>query len=76
MEIRALANTLPAWSKALTVPKLFTPYISAHKEPINGVLIPIFSPYKTHVDELKKIHLSNVIKATTNYNESRMEQVL
>ena len=43
---RALANTAPACNNALTVPKLFTPYTSAHREPIKGVEMPMLKPYR------------------------------
>ena len=63
----ALANTDPAWSNALTVPKLFTPYISAHNDPMNGALIPILRPYK-HMYAIKKNILSNKRSIITDNN--------
>ena len=43
---RALANTATACSKAFAVPILFTPYNSAHSDPIKGADRPKLNPNK------------------------------
>ena len=64
----ALKKTLHACNKAFTVPKLSKSKSSAHKDPINGILIPKFNPNKDIYKNIEKL-LSKKIRVKIAKNK-------